>query len=438
MKKFIIKGGNPINGEMYPVGNKNSVLKLIPASILFEGDYVLTNVPAISDVQVMLEILEFMGAAVNYYKNESKLKINTDRLNTYKIPVHLAKKVRASVMFVGPLLARFGEVEGVFPGGDKIGPRELKAHFSAFTQFGIVFEGNEWGEFHLKGNPIASHIHLYEPSVTATENAILLASAAKGGVTVIKGAASEPHVQELCLWLKQNGVDIEGIGSSVIYVKGVDKLSAKGKEHKVWPDHIDVCTSAVAAAITNGELTIKGIREEDLTTIHFFYDQLGLDMQIIDSDDASNEKNLFIKKDQELVLKDETWGRIKGVYSQPWYGFPSDLMSVTIVLAMHVKGSCLFFEKIYPDRMAFAASFNVAGGNIITCDPHRIVVNGPSRLKGFKNYLAPDLRAGMAYFLASLAAQGISEINGVEHIYRGYPDTFERYKTLGADIELIE
>jgi UDP-N-acetylglucosamine 1-carboxyvinyltransferase len=429
MKKFIVEGGHTLSGEINPVGNKNAVLKLIPASILFSGDYTLTNVPAISDVDVMVEILTAMGASVNYQKQEATLTINTDNLNTHVVPVELAQKIRASVLFVGPLLARFGKAKSVFPGGDKIGPRELKAHFESLAQLGVELSGNEWGEFELAGNMHPGEVYLYEPSVTATEN-VILAAAKLDGVTAIKGAAAEPHVQELCLWLNENGVRVDGIGSSVLYIHGNANLSTNGKTHAIWPDYIDVATSAVAAAITGGEVRIKNVRKEDMVTIEFFYDQMGLNFVYEGTD-------LIVKPGQLLKLKDAQWGRIKGVYSQPWYGFPSDLMSISIVLAMAVQGSTLFFEKLYPDRMAFVSYFNAAGGNIIICDPHRIVINGATKLRGFK-YHAPDLRAGMSYFLAALASEGKSEITGVEHIERGYPDTVERYRRLGANIESTE
>jgi UDP-N-acetylglucosamine 1-carboxyvinyltransferase len=429
MSKFLVKGPVKISGEVEPVGNKNAVLKLIPASILFKGDYVLHNVPALSDVQVELDILEKMGAEIDYDKENQTVKINTDSLNTYEVPDDLAKKFRASVVFYGPLLARFGKVKASFPGGDKIGPRELKAHFDGLMQLGAEFEGNEWGEFELKGDLKAGDVYLYEPSVTATEN-IIMAAATLEGATTITGAACEPHVQELCLWLAKNGVKVSGVGSNILRIEGNPNLAAEGKEHRVWPDHIDIGTLAISAAITGGSLRIKNVRHQDLKTIKFFFKQLGLDLKA-DSDD------LLVEENQKLEVVDPKWARIKGVYSQPWYGFPSDLMSLAIVLAMHVKGSTLFFEKIYPNRMAFVDYFNAAGGNIIICDPHRIVVNGPTQLRGFR-YNSPDLRAGMAFFTAALASEGTSEIDRIEHIDRGYPNTMERFNRLGAQVERVD
>jgi len=429
MSKLIIEGGKPLIGEVEPTCNKNSVLKLIAASILFNGDYVLTNVHPITDITVMLEVLSYLGAKVDYNAEQKRVVINTDNITNTDIPRHLANKIRASVMFIGPLLARFGKVSAVFPGGDKIGPRELKAHFSGFTQMGAMLEGNEWDSFTLSGKLRGAEIWLYEPSVTATEN-VILAAALIEGTTIIKGAACEPHVQELCLWLAECGVEVSGVGSSVLHITGRSELSTGGKEHAVWPDYIDVATMGVAAAITNGAITIKNVRIEDLKTIEFFYSQLNFTWEYRGND-------LFVKGGQDLKVVDPLWARIKGFYSQPWYGFPTDLMSLTIVLAMYAKGSVLFFEKMYPGRMALVSYFNAAGANIFESDPHRIMVNGPTMLKGFK-YVAPDLRAGMAFLLAGLASNGVSEVQGAEHIARGYPDVISRFQRLGASITVAD
>lgn len=428
MKTYRIKGGNRLSGVIEPVGNKNSVLKLIPASLLFSGDYRLTNVPAISDVQVMVDILLEMGAKVDYHRNAGELTINTDTVSTSEIPSELAKKIRASVVFIGPMLARFGEVKAVFPGGDKIGERELKAHFSSLLQLGVELSGSEWGEFKLTGKPQADEVHFYEPSVTATEN-LILAAAGTVGITVIKGCACEPHVQELCDLLIKAGVEITGVGSNVITITGREKLKQES-EHSVWPDYIDVGTAVISSAVTGGEITVNNIRPQDLVTINFFFNQLGINYEITDT-------QLHFKSQGELAISDFEWARIKGVYSQPWYGFPSDLMSLMIVLATQVSGSTLFFEKLYPNRMSFVTQLNSFGANIITCDPHRVVVSGKTAFKPGR-YVAPDLRAGMAYLMASLIADGESIVRGADHIERGYPDTAGRYAELGAEITIID
>ncbi|MFW5702830.1 MAG: UDP-N-acetylglucosamine 1-carboxyvinyltransferase [Candidatus Dojkabacteria bacterium] len=431
--QYKINGGHKLKGEVKPVGNKNSVLKLIPASILFKGDYILENVPAILDVQVMVEILQDLGAEVDYRKEEGYLKINTENVSKTEIDEELAKRVRASVLFYGPLLARFGEVKGVFPGGDKIGPRELKAHFSGFLQMGVEFSGNEWGEFKLSGKPQGGDIFLYEPSVTATENLILAAAAAEGKTT-IRGAAAEPHVQEMCELLQESGVEISGIGSSVLHIEGKIMLEGNAgleqkQPHKIWPDHIDIGTLIASSVVTNGELLIKGVRHKDLKTILFFFEQLGVSTEAKGAD-------LFVPENQIKKVKDANWARVKGIYSQPWYSFPTDLMSVTIAMSLYVEGTILFFEKMFPDRMAFAVNYNNAGGNVIICDPYRLIITGGKALQGH-DYQAPDIRAGMAFFVASLGADGESTISNVEHIERGYPNTIERFRALGAEVAKV-
>lgn len=429
--KYKINGGQPLAGEVEPVGNKNSVLKLIPASVLYKGDYSLTNVPAIRDVKVMLDILEDLGASVDYNAEAGDLTINTDNISKSEIDPELAQRVRASVLFYGPLLARFGEVSGVFPGGDKIGPRELKAHFSGFLQMGVDFTGNEWGEFKLTGKPQGGEIHLYEPSVTATEN-LILAAALADGKSVIRGAAAEPHVQEMCELLSKCGVNISGVGSNVLHIEGIGGSERLNQDsaHRIWPDHIDTGTLIAAAVVTNGELLIKNVRHQDLKTILFFFSQLGVETEARGND-------LFVPKEQVKQVKDKNWARVKGIYSQPWYSFPTDLMSVTISMALFVEGTTLFFEKMFPDRMAFAANFNNAGANIIICDPYRLILTGGSDIQGH-SYQAPDIRAGMAYFIAGLGATGTTEISHVEHIERGYPNTIERFSALGADVSRVD
>ncbi len=425
MAKFIVEGPARLHGEVDAIGNKNSVLKLIPASILFKGDYTLTNVPNISDVQVMLDVLSEIGARVDYDLEKAQVTINTDGINSADLPAELIKKVRASVMFIGPLLARFGYVKSVFPGGDKIGARELKAHFNSFLQLGVEFSGNEWGEFELKGKPLGGEVRLYEPSVTATENIILASALADAEVRIIN-AACEPHVQELCLWLQECGVEIKGIGSNLLTIKGKSELYTEGRTHEIWTDYLDVGALAVAAAVTGGELVINKVREDDMHTIMFFFSQLNFKATI-------NEGKMHIPADQDLKVVDPIWGRTKGVYSQPWYAFPSDLMSIAMVLAMNASGSTLFFEKLYQDRMSFSSTYNLFGGNIVNCDPHRILINGKTKLRG-GIYTCPDIRAGMSYFLAALASEGTTVIHDIEHIDRGYPNTDVRYQNLGANV----
>ncbi|MBP9759119.1 UDP-N-acetylglucosamine 1-carboxyvinyltransferase [Candidatus Dojkabacteria bacterium] len=427
MKSFLIKGGNPISGEVEAAGNKNAVLKMIPATLLTKEKIVLTKVPDILDVDVMLEIMKEIGSEINYDKSNQRLEIQTLIIKNSKINPELASKLRASNMFLGPLLGRVGNVENVFPGGDKIGPREMNAHFDGLTQLGAKFEDYGNNNFKLEGEMKGSKIFLYEPSVTATENIILAAVLAKGE-TEIENAACEPHVAELCKMLNKMGAKIQGIGSNKLTIEGVE--SVNGCEYQIPPDHIYVGTMLIIAAITNGELKINNIIPEDLRPILYFLSKLGVSIEL--GDDYCK-----IYKDQPMKVDDPVWARTKGVYSQPWPCFPTDLMSLMIILATQIEGSVLFFEKMYPGRMFFANYINGMGANIITADPHRIMVNGKTKLKGGITLDSPDLRAGMAYVVSALCAEGETKVTNIDHIFRGYPNIDIVLNSLGAEITRV-
>lgn len=427
MAKFKINGGNPLNGEVDAAGNKNAVLKMIPATLLTSEPVTLTNVPAISDVRVMLNIMEKLGTKVTYEEDTKRLTLHTPELTSSTVDFTEAIKLRASNMFLGPILARTGKVTNVIPGGDKIGPREMTAHFDGFKQLGAELSFNPDGSFTLEGNLKGSNIFMYEPSVTATENTILAAVMAEGE-SIIENAASEPHVQELCEMLVSMGADIVGIGTNQLRIKGVESLS--GTEYKVPSDFIYVGTFIVLAAITGGELTIKDVVHKDLRTILYFFSKLGVRTEARGAD-------LFIPGNQKLEIEDEAWARSKGFYSQPWPCFPTDLMSLAIVLGTQTKGSILFFEKMYPGRMFFSNYLNGMNANIILADPHRVIVNGKTKLRGARGLQSPDLRAGMAYVAAGLCAEGETVVDEIEHIDRGYPRIEEILKSLGADIERV-
>lgn len=423
MSKFIIKGGKPLNGEVRSIGNKNAILKMIPATLLTSEEVTITNVPAISDVKVMLEIMKDLGTTYQYDEQNEVLKLQTQEIKTSRINFALALKLRASNMFLGPVLARLGTVTNVFPGGDKIGTREMNAHFDGFEKLGAKFEKHNDNSFTLSGKLSGNEVFLYEPSVTATENIILAAVLAEGE-TIIKNAASEPHVQELCLMLNQMGASITGIGTNTVIINGVESLS--GTTYAVPPDHIYVGTMVVLAVITGGELLIKNVNHEDMKSILYFYEKLG-----VRTENRGND--LFVPANQNLEVEDVEWARTKGVYCQPWPCFPTDMMSVAIVLATQVKGTILFFEKMYAGRMFFANYLNGMSANIILADPHRIIINGKTQLKG-QQLQSPDLRAGMAYVAAGLCAQGETVVTDIDHIDRGYPNIEETLRSLGADI----
>lgn len=427
MKSFLIKGGNPISGEIEAAGNKNAVLKMIPATLLTKEKVVLTKVPDILDVDVMLEIMKEIGSEINYDKSNQRLEIQTLIIKNSKINSELASKLRASNMFLGPLLGRVENVENVFPGGDKIGPREMNAHFDGLTQLGAKFEDLGDNKFKLEGEMTGNRIFLYEPSVTATENIILAAVLAKGE-TEIENAACEPHVAELCRMLNKMGAKIKGIGSNKLTIEGVESIN--GCEYQIPPDHIYVGTMLIIAAITNGDLKINNINLEDLRPILYFLSKLGVNVEVGDG-------YCKIYRNQPMKVDDLVWARTKGVYSQPWPCFPTDLMSLMIILATQIEGSVLFFEKMYPGRMFFANYINGMGANIITADPHRIMVNGKTKLKGGITLDSPDLRAGMAYVVSALCAEGETRVTNIDHIFRGYPNIDIVLNSLGAEITRV-
>ncbi len=423
MSRFIIQGGKPLNGEVQTIGNKNAVLKMIAAALLTKEKVHLTNVPAISDVGVMFEILTALGAEVAYDAEAGEATIECKQIATTVVPPSLTKKLRSSNVLLGPLLAREGTVTSVMPGGDKIGPREMTAHFDGLTTLGATYTQIDEDSFSLSGTLTGAAVHLYEPSVTATENVIMAAVLAKG-TTIITNAASEPHVKELCQMLEQMGAKIEGGGSNEIHIIGVASLG--GVSYQVPIDYIYVGTFVVLAAITGGELNIGPVNHDDLRTMLYFFEKLGVKTKAVGD-------RLIVPSKQELKVHDPNWARVKGIYSQPWPCFPTDIMSLAIVLATQVDGSILFFEKMYPGRMFFADYLNGMGANIIIADPHRVIVNGKTTLH--RRILAsPDLRAGMAYVAAGLAAEGKTTVENIRHIDRGYPHLDELLRSLGADI----
>lgn len=426
MAKFVIEGGQPLHGAIEPIGNKNAVLKMMAATLLTAEPVTLTNVPAISDVLVMARIMEKLGTKVSYDESKGTIRLQTSKLKTTEIDPTDARQLRASNVFLGPLLVRAGQVSSVMPGGDKIGPREMNAHFDGLSQLGAVVQVKASGSFNLQGKLRGATVFLYEPSVTATEN-VLLAAVLAPGTTVIDNAAAEPHVRELCTMLVSMGAKIEGAGTNQLRIVGVKKL--RGTTYRVPVDFIYVGTMAALAVMTKGSLTIKNVDVADLRPLQYFFAKLGVTLTI-------KGRDLLVPKKQARVVNDPAWARTKGIYSQPWPCFPTDLMSLMIVLATQVSGSVLFFEKMYPARMAFAEYLNGMGANIFTADSHRIVVNGPTELVA-RRLVAPDLRAGMAYVAAALVAHGRSTIENIEHIDRGYPHIETTLAALGARIKRI-
>ncbi len=414
MAKYLIEGGHPLRGTVRTGANKNAVLSIMAACLLTNEDCTLTSVPQIGDVGVMAQLLQSLGARVEGLGTHT-LTINCSKVDRGHLPEELVAKLRASVLFMGPLLARLGHARMRHPGGCIIGRRAVGTHFDALTRLGAnVICGPKDYEAtadHLVG----SHIFLDEASVTATENTMLAAVVADG-TTTIEHAASEPHVTALARFLQQMGATVMGIGSNVLTIEGVPSL--RGATFEIPPDHIEVGTWIVAAAATGGEITIQGVNLPDLPMILLTLERMGVKTEHVDT-------NLIVRSG-ELVA-------IPKIQTDVWPGFPTDLMSVMVTLATQARGTTLCHDWMYESRMYFVDKLITMGANIILCDPHRAVVTGPAQLRG-KDIDSPDLRAGMALIIAALCAEGESEINRVELVERGYEGIVERLENVGARI----
>jgi len=419
MAKFIIKGGKPLKGEIKVSGNKNAILPIMAATVLTTQECILENVPRISDVLVMGEILKDIEVEVKGL-GTSRLVINTKNVSKYVLNPDLVKKLRGSILLLGPLLARFGKARLRHPGGCIVGRRAVGTHFDALAALGAkTITGEEDYESEVT-KPHPAEIFLDEASVSATENALLMASLIPG-TTIIKDAACEPNVEDLANFLSKMGAKIEGAGTNRIAIKGVPRLH--GAKHKISPDYIDIGTFAILAAVTKGQISIKGIKKEDLLMILLYLKRMGVRYKV-------NGEILTVYPSKLVSPK----GKIQ---TRPWPGFPTDLMSPLIVLATQAEGTTLCHDWMFESRMFFVDKLISMEANITLCDPHRVLVTGPTKQKG-KELESPDIRAGMALVVAALAAQGESIISKVEMIERGYEDIEKRLKSLGADIKRVE
>lgn len=419
MAKFIIQGKKKLSGIVEISGNKNAVLPLMAATLLTDEECILENVPQIGDVMVFAEIMKDIGVKIEGLGTR-RLIINSKGVNKYHLRPELVKKLRASILFLGPLLARLGKVQLRHPGGCMVGRRAVGTHFDALSALGaqiITTEEDYYGEV-KKIQP--GNIFLDEASVTATENAMMMASLIPGE-TVIEDAACEPHVEDLANFLNLMGGDVRGGGTNKIIVRGVKKLH--GAKFVVGPDYIDAGTFAIIGAITNSKITIKGIKDKDLRMILLYLTRMGVKWEI--------------KGDALIIFPSKLIAPSGKIQTRPWPGFPTDLMSPLIVLGTQAEGVTLFHDWMYESRMFFVDKLMMMGANITLCDPHRVLVYGPSSLRG-KILESPDIRAGMALVCAALVAEGESRIENIEIIERGYENILERLKGLGAEIERIE
>jgi len=424
MDKFIIEGGIPLKGEVTPSGNKNAALPLLAACTLTTEPVILHNLPDIRDVRTMRDLLISLGVEVTHLGDHS-WKIHARNISHQGLDTELGCRIRASVLLAGPIVARTGKLRLPPPGGDVIGRRRLDTHILALQALGIKTTYNRDDKlFEFSAEKLTgAEILLDEASVTATENAVMAAVTADGE-TIIRNAASEPHVQEVCRLLNTLGAKITQIGSNTLHIQGVSQLG--GGEFTVGPDYLEVLSFVGAAVVTGGEITIKNAGPEYLSMIEQVFKRLGVKWQVKGQD-------IFVPAEQSLEILSDFRGAIPEISVMPWPAFPSDLMSIAIVVATQSKGNVLFHDWMYEGRMYFTDKLSSMGAQIVLCDPHRCIVNGPSDLFS-GNVDSPDIRAGLALVLAALAADGKSIIRNVIQIDRGYERIDEKLRSLGANI----
>jgi UDP-N-acetylglucosamine 1-carboxyvinyltransferase len=424
MRKYVIEGGYPLKGKITVRGNKNAALPCIAATLLTNEVVVLSNVPEIADVLVMFEVIEDLGGSV--VKEATGVYRIQSVINKTQLGKEQMQKIRAGILFAGPMLARKNDVTIPPPGGDVIGRRRLDTHFLAFE--GLGAQVNIDRSYHVKANElVGADIFLDEASVTATENAIMAASLAKG-TTILRNAASEPHVQDLCNMINAMGGEIQGIGSNVLTIVG--KTSLHGCKFTIGSDFMEVGSFIALAAATKSELLIEKACPQNLRMIQMAFAKLGIGWQV-------QGDSILVEANQEMRIRKDLGGAIPTIDDAPWPGFPADLTSIMVVAATLCEGTILIHEKMYESRMFFVDKLISMGAGIILCDPHRAVVSGPARLSGTQ-LASPDVRAGMAMIIAALAASGTSVISNVYQIERGYENIVERLQSLGANIKVIE
>lgn len=425
MEKFIIDGGIPLSGTVTPAGNKNAALPLLAACLLTDEPVILHNVPDIQDVQNMRKLIMSLGVAAEELEPNT-WRIQAKSIRPADLDPDLCRKIRASILLAGPMVSRVGELKLPPPGGDVIGRRRVDTHMLALEKLGAKIKYDHAFEFHAK-RLVGADILLDEASVTATENAIMACVRASGEST-IRNAASEPHIQELCHFLNTLGGQISNIGSNTLHITGVEKLH--GGEFTIGPDYLEVISFVGAAIVTHGSITIKNAGNEYLDMVRLVLGRIGVHWEVQGED-------IFIPTHQKLVVESDLGGAIPTINVNTWPAFPTDLMSIAIVMATQSKGTVLFHDWMYPSRMFFTDKLVGMGAQIVLCDPHRCIVQGPTQLSSEKME-SPDIRAGMSLVLAALSAKGRSTIRNIGQIDRGYERVDEKLRQLGAKIERLK
>ena len=413
--KFEITGGVRLKGKIKVAGNKNAILPAMAAALLTDEKITLTNVPDIGDVEVMAKLLEQLGCEVKGV-GSGKLEIRAKSIKSSNLDTDLVSQLRASILLSGPLLVRCGKFSMRHPGGDIIGRRGVDTHLEALSTLGVRISEDDEAYSGKVSKFQSGKIFLSEASVTATGNTLMTASLTPG-VTIIKNAASEPHVSDLANMLTKMGAKISGVGSNLLVTEGMEKLS--GTEFEVGPDYIEAGTFAVMAAVTGGDVEIEGVNLDDMEMILIYLAKMGVNFEM---------------SGNSLVIKSSKLTAAAKIDSGLWPGFPTDLMSAMIVLATQADGVTLLHDWLYESRMFFVDKLISMGGNVTICDPHRVLVYGPTKLRA-QELDTPDIRAGIALVIAALAADGKSLINRVELIDRGYEKIDGRLSNLGAKIK---
>jgi UDP-N-acetylglucosamine 1-carboxyvinyltransferase len=422
VERLIVRGGRRLHGTVRVAGNKNAAGPALAAALLSEEPVRLRNLPGIGDIGVFIDLLRRLGVEIEP-EGENGLVAAAARVTTGKVDAQLGRRIRMSLLLAGPLLARLGHAELPPPGGDVIGRRRIDTHLLALQALGAKVDFARDGYRLTASRLHGADILLDEMSVTATEN-VLLAAVLADGRSIIRNAASEPHVQDLCALLTAMGARIDGIGTNCLVVDGVTSLH--GADYTIGPDYLEVGSFIGLAAVTHSALRIADCRPEEHGMTRIMLNRLGVDWRVDGND-------IVVPEDQQLTVVDDHGHAVPKIDDAPWPGFPADLISIATVIATQARGAVLIHEKLFESRLFFVDRLIAMGARIVLCDPHRVVVIGPSQLYG-QALVSPDIRAGMALLIAALCAEGESVIDNVHQIDRGYERIEERLLALGADV----